>query len=119
MEGADDVAVAETPLEDTGATGDAPEAEEPKLLDLDKAARRKDANRISAKKSRERKAASMEAVKKENEDLKAEVAALKAQLAALQGHAPHVVHAHADVHAAYEPEGGMDDAALPIKKQKR
>ena len=124
MEGAADVAVAEVPLDDAdadaeaGATGQ--HSPEPKLLDLDKAARRKDANRISAKKSRERKAQSMEMVKKENEDLRAEVAALKAQLAALQGHhAPHAQHVAVDAHAAYEHEGGLDDAALPIKKQKR
>ena len=53
MEGAADVAVAEVPLDDAdadaeaGATGQ--HSPEPKLLDLDKAARRKDANRISAK----------------------------------------------------------------------
>ena len=126
MEGAADVAVAEVPLDDAdadadadaGATGD--HAPEPKLMDLDKAARRKDANRISAKKSRERKAQSMEMVRKENDDLRAEVAALKAQLAALQGHhAPHATHVVADTHAAYEHEGGLDDAALPIQKQKR
>jgi hypothetical protein len=124
MEGAADVAVAEPEIapeeEDEEGGGGGEESGEPKLLDQDKAARRKDANRISAKKSRERKAMGMEAVKKENEDLKAEVAALKAQIAVLQGHAPHAHAAPAHVHAAYDHEGaGDNDAALPIKKQKR
>lgn len=124
MEGAAEVAVnepePEVPLEEeAGAEEEEDDGGDAKPQDMDKAARRKDANRISAKKSRERKAIGMEAVKKENEDLHAEVAQLKAQLAALQGHAPPPAH-HASEHGAYDHDAAAEhDAALPIKKQKR
>jgi hypothetical protein len=121
MEGADqDVAVAEA------LAGDGAEAAAvgvPESKDADKASKRKDANRVSAKKSRERKANAMEVLKKENETLKAQVAQLQHDLAVAQGRAaPGAPPPPADamLPAAFEVEGGGDtDAALPIKKQKR
>jgi hypothetical protein len=128
MEGAADVAVeaVEAPPADGGeeeAPTGVPEAAEAKGSD-DKATRRKDANRVSAKKSRERKANALETVRKENDLLKAHVAVLQAAVLAAGGVLPAPPVAAPDAPAG-EPagggaEGGGDtDAALPIKKQKR
>ena len=118
MEGAADIAVAEpleAPPSDAGAVVGVPV--DP-AKDADKAARRKDANRVSAKKSRERKAQTLEAVRKENEELKARVAQLEAALAAAEGRP--VPAPPADALAFGAAEGGADtEAPLPIKKQKR
>jgi hypothetical protein len=131
MEGAanDIVAVAVDAPEDAPAVGDAggavvgvPEAEEAGTAE-EKAARRKDANRVSAKKSRERKAQTLDSVKKENEELKAQVAALQSALAIAEGRPPPppppapVPDGLTD---AFDAAAGAEaDAALPIKKQKR
>jgi hypothetical protein len=139
MEGAanDIVAVAVDAPEDAPAVGEAggavvgvPEGgEEAGGTAEDKAARRKDANRVSAKKSRERKAQTLESVKKENDELKAQVAALQVALAAAEGRPPPPPPAAAlpsadgllafDAGGATGETAGDADAALPIKKQKR
>ena len=126
MEGAAEVVIAE-PLESPAAhVGEGGGDSAPHSgrgggsVDADKAARRKDANRASAKKSRERKAQTLEQVKTENETLKARVAQLEAQLAVAEGRPPPAPPAPAaDALLPFTEGAGDTDAALPIKKQKR
>ena len=112
-EGAAEVLATASPVEKA-------RAEKPDLEDMDPKQRRKEANKESARKSREKKKLEIDGVLAENVILKRQVALLEYQLAVAEGRPPPPMPAQLveDADGAEEADDD-DEAKKPIKKQRR
>lgn len=123
MEGGDEVDQMEEGAAEVLATASPVEkarAEKPDLEDMDPKQRRKEANKESARKSREKKKLEIDGVLAENVILKRQVALLEYQLAVAEGRPPPPMPAQLveDADGAEEADDD-DEAKKPIKKQRR
>ena len=96
-------------------------SERPDLDSMDPKQRRKEANKESARKSREKKKGEIDSIMAENVVLKRQVALLEYQLAVAEGRPPPPMPAQLveDGDAGAEEDADDDEARKPIKKQRR
>ena len=123
MEGGDEVDQMEEGAAEVLATASPVEkarAEKPDLEDMDPKQRRKEANKESARKSREKKKLEIDGVLAENVILKRQVALLEYQLAVAEERPlpPMPAQLVEDADGAEEADDD-DEAKKPIKKQRR
>jgi hypothetical protein len=95
------------------------EREKPDLDDLDPKQRRKEANKESARKSREKKKVEIDQVMVDNINLKRQVELLEYQLALAEGRPPPPLPALLREEADAVGEEEDEEAKKPIKKQRR